>query len=127
MHGQGVVSSPDGQRYGPGLRNWSLGYGMDVGWNRNAAGVGRERSGDGRRSSSLRTPGSPAFLGAAEPRKLRVQHRDGLGRGLGQGREDRSGVWLRLGLSLQARTPVAGLSFAAACANAPQLLAGLIK
>jgi len=53
------------------------------------------------------------LLGAAEPRKLRVQRRDGLGRSLGQGMEDNSGVWLRLGLRLQARTPVAGLSFAA--------------
>ncbi len=51
------------------------------------------------------------FLGAAEPRKLRVQHRDGLGRSLEHGMEDNSGVWLRLGLSLQTRTPVAGLSF----------------
>jgi hypothetical protein len=67
------------------------------------------------------------FLGAAEPRKLRVQRRDGLGRSLGPGREDNSGVWLRLGVRLPARTPVAGLSFAAARADAPQLLGRLIK
>ena len=59
----------------------------------------------------MRTSGSRVFLGAAEPRKLRVQHRDGLGRSLEHGMEDNSGVWLRLGLSLQTRTPVAGLSF----------------
>ena len=75
----------------------------------------------------MRTSGSRVFLGAAEPRKLRVQRRDGLGRSLEHGMEDNSGVWLRLGLSLQTRTPVAGLSFAAARADAPQLLGRLIK
>jgi hypothetical protein len=69
---------------------------------------------DGRGSVSLRTSGSPVFLGAAEPGKLRVQRRDGLGRRRGPGREDNSGVWLRLGVRLRVRTPVAGLSFAAA-------------
>ena len=67
------------------------------------------------------------MLGAAKPRKLRVQRRDGLGSSQGQGREDNSGVWLGLGLRLQARTPVAGLRFAAARADAPQLLGRLIK
>ena len=71
-------------------------------------------------SISLRAPGSHAFLDAAEPRKLRVQLRDGLGRRLGQGREDGSGLWLRLGLRPQPRTPVAGAELAAAGANAPQ-------
>jgi hypothetical protein len=36
-------------------------------------------------------------------------------------------VWLRLGLKLQTRTPVARLSFAAARANASQLLGGLVE
>ncbi len=41
--------------------------------------------------------------------------------------EDNSGVWLRLGVRLQARTPIAGLSFAAPRADAQQLLGRLIK
>jgi hypothetical protein len=78
-------------------------------------------------SVSLPTSGSREFLGAAEPGKLRVQRRDGLGRRLGPGMADNSGVWLLLGVRLQARTPVAGLSFATARADAPPLLGRLIK
>ena len=36
-------------------------------------------------------------------------------------------MWLRLALKLETHAPVAPLSFAAARANAPQLLGGLIK
>jgi hypothetical protein len=80
------------------------------------------------RDTMMDTRGTcPAFLGAAQPGKLRVERRDGLGRSLGQGMEDSLGVWRRLGLSQQARTPIAGPSFAAARADAPQLLGGLIK
>jgi hypothetical protein len=90
-----------------------------------AAHSNRKRN--GHRSISLRTPESRWFLGAAEPRKLCIERRDGLRRSLGPGMEEGSGMRLRRGLSLQARTPVAGLSFAAAGADAPHLLGGLIK
>src|SRR6202521_3908925 len=85
------------------------------------------RKTDERGSVWWRMSGSPVLLGAAQPRKLRVQRRDGLGRSRGPERKDNFGVWLRRGLSLQARPPVAGLSFAAAGADAPQLLGRLIK
>jgi len=75
----------------------------------------------------LQAPASAAFLCPAEPRELRVQLDDRLSGGLGRGRENGLAGWPRLGLSLQACTPIAGLRFAAARANAPQLLRGLIK
>src|SRR5258708_14348028 len=67
-----------------------------------------------RGSVSLRMSGRPVLLGAADPRKLRVQRRDGLGRRRGRGRKDNFGGGLRPVLSLRARTPVACLTFAPA-------------
>lgn len=68
-----------------------------------------------------------AFLGSAEPWKLSFQNPAGLGRGLGQRRDSGSGLWGQLGLRLLTGAPVARLRFAAAGADAPQLLGGLIK
>jgi len=66
-------------------------------------------------------------LGAAEPWKLSIQNPAGLGGSLGQRSDYGYGLWWQLGLSLLTRAPVARLSFAAARANAAQLLGRLIK
>jgi len=79
----------------------------------------------------LRTSRGLAFLGSAEPRKLRVQRRDGLGRGLEQRTLGHPTEYGSAGLGLvvgqQARPPVAGLSVAAARANPPQLRGRLVE
>jgi hypothetical protein len=58
---------------------------------------------------------------------LSIQNSAGLGRSLGQGSDSDWGLWGQLGLSPLTRAAVARLRFAAAGADAPQLLGGLIK
>jgi hypothetical protein len=79
------------------------------------------------RGSSLRESGSHAFLDSRQPRELRVQDRDGVGRTRGKWIDCGYGVWLRLALKLETHAAVAPLRFTAARPNAPQLLGGLIK